>query len=453
MKLLPRNKKVLHLTAHMGGGVGAVMRSLIEALRSEACEYEHEIVSFEYINEQSLKWAVNSGIPYQHEVWPDDLRLHKSVENADIVHLHFWNHPSIFHFLSSFSGRKARMVIWSHVNGWHAPYKFSENVVRFPEIFVTSTPYSLDSEVLSGFPAEYREKHIRCVFSTSGIDRFKDVKPLPHDTFNIGYVGTVDRVKMHPDYLELCAKIEIPGARFIVCGGDRHNEMRDRAASMGIGEIFDFRGHVSDVVSILAEFDVFGYPLNPRHYGTGEQALIEAMASGVPQVVLDNGPERYVVKNEVTGFVAGSVSEYIDAVRMLYADPFLRRRLSEDSRRVASEHFSITKAAAQWLSLYEELMIRPKKICSFASGRIRPGDGDIGPVELFFSSSFLSSMHSSTILSGRTNDLSAIETSRPSMIASVRGRRIVKVVPSSGILRMSIFPPRLSIFLPLYLIL
>ena len=40
---------------------------------------------------------------------------------------------------------------------------------------------------------------------------------------------------------------------------------------------FVFTGLVENVVPIYEQLDVLGYPLNPNHYGTGEQVIREAM--------------------------------------------------------------------------------------------------------------------------------------------------------------------------------
>jgi hypothetical protein len=193
----------------------------------------------------------------------------------------------------------------------------------------------------------------------------------------------VDYAKLHPDFLDICARVDIPNVKFIVCGGHRHKEMELEAKSGGLGRLFDFRGQIDDVPAALAAFDVFGYPLGPRHYGTGEQVLIEAMAAGVPQVVLDNGPERYVVKDGVTGIVARNVHEYVGAIETLHADRALRLRLSNGSRDYARRIYSIENAAQLWFSVYDELWERDKKSCLFEVNRLPVSDDPAMPVELF----------------------------------------------------------------------
>ena len=118
---------------------------------------------------------------------------------------------------------------------------------------------------------------------------------------------------MHPHFIQMSAAADIPAARFVVCGGPNEVAVRQDAVFAGVADRFDFLGQVSDVASQLATFDAFGYPLAPYHYGTGEQALIEALAVGVPPVVLGNGAEQHVVLDGVTGIVAEDERAYTHA--------------------------------------------------------------------------------------------------------------------------------------------
>jgi hypothetical protein len=199
------------------------------------------------------------------------------------------------------------------------------------------------------------------VFSCAGIEHVAQARPQPHPGFRIGYIGTVDYVKMHRDFLKMSAAARIPGVRFVVCGGPQDAAIRREAQEAGIAEKFDFLGHVDDVAQVLSGLDVFGYPLAPGHYGTGEQVLIEALAAGVPPVVLDNGPEGYVVADGVTGLVAQKTSDYTAALERLFREPAWRLRLAENARRHARQRFTIEQTAQAWQALFQEALEMPKR--------------------------------------------------------------------------------------------
>jgi hypothetical protein len=202
---------------------------------------------------------------------------------------------------------------------------------------------------------------VRLVFSCAGIEHVASASPIPHKGFRIGYVGTVDYCKMHPRFVQMSAAADISSASFIVCGGPNEAAVRQDAVCAGVADRFDFRGQVNDVASQLSTFDIFGYPLAPYHYGTGEQALIEALAVGIPPVVLGNGAEQHVVQDGITGIVAHDEKGYTHALEELHRRPDFRRLLSENARSIARDTFTIENLASSWSALYEEVLLNSKR--------------------------------------------------------------------------------------------
>ncbi len=328
-------------------------------------DFDHEIVSLEYANEKAKHWSSTYGINIQDMISPVDKGLHEKMQNADIVHIHFWNHPLLYQLLYSFSGKKARTAIWSHVNGHYAPYLFNDGILDFTEIFVTASDFSLTQKNIVKRSDAWKNTHVRSIPSCSGINDFDKIKPIPHDTFNIGYTGTVDYCKIHPGFIDMFNRTEIPNARFIIVGGDSHKSIEEETKEKGCADRFTFTGKVSDVKKYLAEFDIFAYPLQRENYGTGEQVLIEAMSAGIPQVVFSGGPEEYVVQDGLTGFTADNEEEFINAVKKLYSNDDLRKKMSAASKNHAEENYTIEKTVDRWLMTYQELLSRPKSECIY----------------------------------------------------------------------------------------
>lgn len=67
--------------------------------------------------------------------------------------------------------------------------------------------------------------------------------------------------------------------------------------------------------------------------------LIQAMAAGLPGVVLDCPRHRQVVEHGATGFVCASGDEMVRAVAMLIEDPGLRRRMGDAARERTRARF------------------------------------------------------------------------------------------------------------------
>ena len=374
--------KVLHITPHLGGGVGRVLLGyLVHALSRK--DESHRLVSLEYANDGAWRVAQANGLRLRDRIFEDRATLTAEISKADVVVIHWWNHPLLNALLMRETLPPARVALWSHVSGHEAPQIFTRELAAFPDLFVIASPYSLEAPVIRGLNPSEIARRVRLVFSCAGTEHVSKVRSVPHEGFRVGYVGTVDYCKMHRDFIGMNAAAKIPGVIFVVCGGPMHKEIREEAIRAGVGDRFDFRGHVDDVAGMLATFDVFGYPLSPTHYGTGEQTLIEALAAGVPPVVLNNGAEPFVVEDGCTGLVATDRDHYTACLELLFRRPDLLQELRQNARRSAAERFTIDRTAQAWREVYHELMSMPKRKHIWPLGE---GCQNWTPAELFTAS-------------------------------------------------------------------
>jgi hypothetical protein len=204
--------------------------------------------------------------------------------------------------------------------------------------------------------------------------RLAELEPRRHNGFAVGYVGTVDPVKMHPDFVALSAAVDAPEARFVVCGsGDGFAAIARGAAELGVSERFDMRGYVADVAPVLAELDVFGYPLCRGNYSASELVLQEAMRAGVPPVVLPFGGVAAMVTDGETGIVAVDERAYVCAIERLAGDRELRGRLAAGARAHARRRWSTARLGAAWSASYEELLEIPKRARSWPGAAAASG--------------------------------------------------------------------------------
>ncbi|MBI4644327.1 MAG: glycosyltransferase, partial [Deltaproteobacteria bacterium] len=217
----------------------------------------------------------------------------------------------------------------------------------------------LDAPEVKNLP-ESRQKDLRVIWSTGGIDHVASMQPKPHQGFKVGYIGTVDYSKMHPGFLKMSNMVKIPDAQFIVCGGPSEKQIQEESLQYEIRKLFIFTGQVNDITNYLSEFDVFGYPLAPYHWGTCEQSLGESMAAGIPPVVLANRTEHHIVDDGVTGMVAANEEAYAKAIEELYRNPELRRSLSGNARKAAAKLFSLDLMVSRWENVFAEALSFPK---------------------------------------------------------------------------------------------
>ncbi len=81
-----------------------------------------------------------------------------------------------------------------------------------------------------------------------------------------------------------------------------------------------------------ANMDIFAFP---SHTDTFGNVVLEALASGVPNVVTSSGGPKYLVQDGVTGYVARDERSFLDGVVRLALDPENRERMGVRAREFA----------------------------------------------------------------------------------------------------------------------
>jgi glycosyltransferase involved in cell wall biosynthesis len=357
LEKIPR-KTVLHITPHLGGGVGSVLLNYLAKAKEDSA-FVHHVLSLEYANDKAQVASKTTGFVLADKMSADHEGLLAAISQADVVLIHWWNHPLLYALLVRETLPPARIVFWSHISGFFAPYVFNEPALHYPDLFVFTSPLSLEVAEVKNLRPE-RQKALRVIWSTGGIEHTASVQYKPHAGFNIGYIGTVDYGKLHPHFLKMSSRVKIPNVHFIVCGGPSEKQIQEESMQYDMGERFVFTGQISDVNNYLSTFDVFGYPLAPYHFGTCEQALGESMAAGIPPVVLANRTERYIVDDGVTGIVVADEEAYARAIEGLYRNPDLRQRLSDNARKAARQRYSIELMVNSWEDVFNEALSLPE---------------------------------------------------------------------------------------------
>ena len=125
------------------------------------------------------------------------------------------------------------------------------------------------------------------------------------------------------------------------------------------------RGYRQDVAAELAGFDILVHLLNPQHYGTTENALLEAMAMGVVPVVLNNPAERCLVKHRETGLIVNNPAEFSNAISWLSVNPIERMRMSENASRTVRKRFSAERTRLKLSRHYESILPEAKRTFDF----------------------------------------------------------------------------------------
>lgn len=357
---------VLHITAHMGGGVGKVLSGIAAYSARNSSDYRHSFLLLEQPEKMNFVDICRASHADLH-VAKGKQDFLDAVLAADIVQVEWWHHPVMCHWLAEIESLPMRLVVWSHVSGCFYPW-LPPGFIKVPQQFVFTSPYSLENPYWDEGTKEWAGKSCTVIYSSGGFDSILPTIRQKHpDKFCIGYAGTQAYSKLHPDFMEFCHAIkDVPQLEFRMVG-DRTNEtdLLKRAMAYGMEEKFHFSGYVNDMSREFSRMDVFGYLLNPTHFGTTENVLLEAMASELPVVCLNQCTEKYLVQHGKTGFLVNSIEEYGKVIRYLSVHPEERRRMGQAGRKHVIENFSVKQTAEKLHEVYGRLMGKEKVLTSF----------------------------------------------------------------------------------------
>ncbi len=350
--------KILHITQWVcpGGATRAMIATAKYSSRLGG--FEHSVISLQTAVPAASQMAREAGMTVVDA--PNRDTLEQEIENADIVQVHYWNAPQLNDFLRS-KLPAMRLLMWFHVAGDKPPQIITKELVDYSDFAIPCNPYSYELPVFQNLPTEVRLKKIGMVYDAADFERVFDTQPKPHDTFNVGYIGSVHFGKMHANYVSMSAAVNIPNARFILCGCGMEDYLQQQAQQLAAAERFDFRGFVEDIKSVIEILDVYGYPLCEDTYAAGELNLQEVMYAGVPPVVFPYGGIKRLVINNYTGLIVSSESEYTQAIEYLYHHPEERARLGRNAKEYARQIFGAENAAKAINPIYERLIELPKR--------------------------------------------------------------------------------------------
>jgi glycosyltransferase involved in cell wall biosynthesis len=160
--------------------------------------------------------------------------------------------------------------------------------------------------------------------------------------------------KGHEVLLKAAARLvrRFPDVRFQIVGdGSRRQELEREAAALRISAQVSFLGHRDDVPQVLAESDLFAFP---SFMEASPNAVIEAMAAGLPVVATKVGGIPEVIEHERNGLLVppGDERALAAAMTRLIERPALASELAQAARRTIESRFSFDRMTDEFQELF-----------------------------------------------------------------------------------------------------
>ena len=235
---------------------------------------------------------------------------------------------------------------------------------RFFEKVPAGLPYSRMEDYgsrLAGVVVKYQAEAARaaqlgCPVTVipNGVPLFPPAEPRSAGPLVFGTAVRLSPDKKIADLLEALhlAAPKLPPFVLRVAGGperdfpDHVAELRKLAGGLPV----EWLGHVSDMEKFLPSLDLFLMISEPAGC---PNAMLEAMAAGLPVIATDHGGAREQVLDGVTGCVTprGDAAAFAEALIRLAQDAAQRSAFSAAARARAQEHFSMAKMTDAYAAL------------------------------------------------------------------------------------------------------
>ena len=353
-------KKILHITTHLGGGVGKALSDLLIFEKNNSSDI-HDLILLEepenpfYINKVI---NANSNVSICNNI--DSIS--EKIKLYDVVILHWWHHPLMTQFLYNFPKEKIRLIIWVHISGCTYPIA-PQNFLEKANHILFTTPYSYENPFWTN-----KDKLLQKSDVVYGLGQLESTNIVhePNKTLTIGYVGTLNYSKLHPNYLNFCkaAINTFPNIKFVLVGSI-NEELKQDVIKNNLVNNFEFVGYVDNIYMQLSKFDIFAYLLNPYHFGATENALLEAMAYELPVIALNQSVEKHIIKNMETGILVENEEEFVSAIKLLVENNALKEKISKNAGNYIKQTYSFENNVLKLNNIIEKVYKEYKKIFSF----------------------------------------------------------------------------------------
>ena len=216
---------------------------------------------------------------------------------------------------------------------------------------------------------------IRHVRSDFGIDRPCEVIPFgipdiaelkvtdsvpsraPHGQLALLCVARVVARKRHADLLEALLRLpeDLKVTLNVVGNGPEKDHLMAESRKLGLDSRVQFLGLLPDREKWKAYREADIFVLVSTHECLGV-VYLEAMQAGLPVIAGDNGGQCDFVQNGVNGVIVGvgDVPGMARAIQNLSRDPALRRRMGQESKRIASD-LTVANIAGRYERVFEKM--------------------------------------------------------------------------------------------------
>lgn len=320
-------------------------------------------------------------VPFKSRLDPLALLKLRSLTrrlNIDLIHSHMYRANTPATALRIANPRLHVIGHYHNVNTWESQRQLRMDrfmaLRRSMNVAVSEAVRRNVVETLS-LPEELTTTLYNCV----DLDEFKRPEPLVRERLraDLGYlprhkvvimVARAVTQKNHTLVVESAPEIlrECPDTQFLFAGGGPDEDaMKQKVEQLGLSKHFTFLGRRDDVPNLLATADVAILPSFKEGFSN---AVLEAMACGLPVVASDVGGNAEIIEPGINGYLLetspDATSRFGVAIHNAQFPRLLKRLLTDDEHRARlaeaawqkSRHYGIDAMVREVEQLYLEIL-------------------------------------------------------------------------------------------------
>lgn len=342
---------ILHITPHLGGGVGEV---LISYLRFEK-KNNHKILILDQTSKIKKNQLINSQIKFESNMYIKKKKLFNEIKSNDVVLVHWWNHPLLSDLIINFPWPNCRLIFWSHILGKYDPNNFTKKILNFPDYFIFTSPLSLENKLLIN-------KKLRFSSICSTLKFKYQSKPQKNKLLKVGYVGTFEFSKCKENLIELLNIKSQKKYEIILISNSKNNKLQNKINQSSFRDRIKVLYNLSNkkVIKNMQTFDIFIYPLNTYHFGTNDLSLQQAIKLNIPQLVFNNPMEKWMSNVSKGSIIAKNDQDFKLKLKKLIEDNLLRKKLINNLKKNKNQLFDFDNMVNKLNNVYLKVLDQKK---------------------------------------------------------------------------------------------
>ncbi len=313
-------------------------------------------------------WGVKAlALPIREKRWPDFKAIRAWIvehrDDIDLINTHSSTDSWLVALANLSLGKKAVPVLRTrHIS---APVKNSfanRWLYNTAAQRIVTTGEGLRHELIDGLglPPE----KVQSIFTGINTKRFtpgskieaRQKLGLDVNAVWIGIIATLRSWKGHKYLLKAIAELDDPRIRLVIVGdGPQRDKLNRLTVELGLTRAVRFAGQQRDVVPWLQALDVFALP-SYANEGVS-QAVMQAMAVGLPVITTPIGSSADVIKSGLTGMLVPPKDSkaLAQAIRKLVDSPQEAARLGEAARTFALDNCGIERMITRMEAAFQRV--------------------------------------------------------------------------------------------------